>query len=101
MPQGRVSRRGVSAEEAATVVRARLGSDVRVSPDGSAEVDVRKGFFSRAKVEISAQEDGTLFEVKGGAQAGPLVMFTLRYINNRGIGREVAAALEAGLADRR
>ena len=52
---------------------------------------MRKGFFSRA----SAENDGTLFDVKGGAHAGPIVMFTLRYINNRGIGREVAAALEA------
>jgi len=56
---------------------------------------VRKGFFSRASVKISAENDGTLFDVKGGAHAGPIVMFTLRYINNRGIGREVAAALEA------
>jgi hypothetical protein len=100
MPLVKVARQGVSAEEAAAVLRARLGSDVRVSPDGSAEVNVRKGFFSRAKVEISAQTDGTLFDVKGSAQAGPIVMFTLRYINNRGIGREVAAALQAGLGDR-
>jgi hypothetical protein len=91
MPLVKVARQGVSAEEAAAVIQARLGSGVRASPEGSAEVDVRKGFFSRA----SAENDGTLFDVKGGAHAGPIVMFTLRYINNRGIGREVAAALEA------
>jgi|ERR1039457_1153653 hypothetical protein len=95
MPLVKVARQGVSAEEAAAVIQARLGSGVRASPEGSAEVDVRKGFFSRASVKISAENDGTLFDVKGGAHAGPIVMFTLRYINNRGIGREVAAALEA------
>lgn len=58
---------------------------------------MRKGFFSRATVEIIAGDDGTLFDVKGSAHAGPIVMFTLRYINNRGIAREVAAALESEL----
>jgi hypothetical protein len=95
MPLVKVARQGVSAQEAAAVIQARLGSGVRASPEGGAEVDVRKGFFSRASVKISAENDGTLFDVKGGAHAGPIVMFTLRYINNRGIGREVAAALEA------
>lgn len=95
MPLVRVARQGVSAEEAAAVIRARLASDVRVIPEGSAGVDVRKGLFSRASAKISAENDGTLFDVKSGAHAGPIVMFTLRYINNRGIGRDVAAALEA------
>ncbi len=97
MPQVKVARQGVSADEAAAVIRAGLGDDVQVTPEGSAELTVRKGFFSRAKVQISSDHDGTLFDVKGSAQAGPIIMFTLRYRNNRGIGREVAAALEAGL----
>lgn len=97
MPQVKVAQLGVSAEEAAEVIRAGLGGDVRVTPEGSTEVNVRRGFFSRAKVKIDAENDGTLFDVTGSAQAGPIVMFTLRYRNNRGIAREVAAALHDGL----
>ncbi len=99
MPQVKVARRDVSADQAAATLRAQLGDDVEVNVDGSSELKVRRGFFSRATVTITAEPDGTLFDVKGSAQAGPLVMFTLRYVNNRGIGERIVKAIAAGLDD--
>jgi hypothetical protein len=48
----KVRRRGASADQAATVIRQGLGSSYQVTPNGERELDVRKGTFVRARVDM-------------------------------------------------
>jgi hypothetical protein len=94
MPQVKVRRRGISAEDAAAVIRGGLsGEQVQVTQHGDRELEVKKGFLVRANVSISDEPGGTVFTVRGGGTALPLLIVTARLVNNRGIARRVADAL--------
>ncbi len=84
-----VGRRGITDEQAASVIQDELGDGYRVNPSGGL-VEVRKGTFGRAKVEISDSPDGTEFHVTGQGLPVPLLMFTVKIINDRGIARHLA-----------
>jgi hypothetical protein len=91
MQSVKVRKSGISAEQAADVIRRGLGDDYKVTPEGSAEVLVRKGSMGRAKVLIREEEGGTRFEVRGqGAGFSPLI---LQLVNARGIARRTAAVI--------
>lgn len=96
MPQVKVRRRGISAEDAAAVIRAGLpGEKLEITEHGDRELELRKSFFVQAKVGIGDEPGGTVFNVHGGGPYIPLLFWTTRLVNSRGIARRVADVLGA------
>lgn len=93
MPQVKVRRRNVSAEEAAAVIRSRFGDKMEITPVGDRELSLQQGFFTRARLSISDEPGGTLFSVRGSGPPFPLIILTTMLVNNQGIAKRVAAAL--------
>ncbi len=94
MPLVKVRRRNISAEQAAAAIRSSLGDGVEISPVGDTEVRVKKSYFAQAKVSLTDEPGGTVFNVSGAAGAAfPLWMLTMRLVNERGIARQVAEAI--------
>jgi hypothetical protein len=85
MQSVKVRKSGISAENAAQVIQRGLGDDYQVQPDGGAEILVRKGTFGRAKVRLTDEPGGTLFEVRGQG-----FLITMKVANDRGIARRTA-----------
>jgi len=102
MPQVKVRRRGISAEDAAGVIRGSMpGENLQTIQHGDRELEVQKSFFVRAKVSISDEPGGTVFTVHGGGPVVPLLFVVTRLVNSRGIAQRVAHALgeHAGFHD--
>ena len=102
MPQVKVRRRGISAEDAAAVIRDSMpGEKLQTIQHGDRELEVQKSFLVRANVSISDEPDGTAFTVRGGGPVVPALFLTTRLVNSRGIARRVADALgeHAGFRD--
>lgn len=94
MPQVKVRRRGISAEDTAAVIRESLpGEGLEVIPHGDRELEVKKNYFVRASVNISDEPGGTVFNVRGGGPVVPLLFVTTRVANGRGIARRLADAI--------
>jgi hypothetical protein len=93
MPQVKVRRRGISAEDAAAVIRGRLGQGLQITQNGDRELELKKNYFVRAKVSISDEPGGTVFDVRGQGMPIPLLMVTTLLVKNRGIARQVAEAI--------
>lgn len=93
MPDVVVHREGVSVGEVVEVLRRGLGSGYEVRADGGAEALVRRGTLSRAKVTVASVPGGVSLEVRGQSPPVPLLMLTMRMVNERGIARRVAAVL--------
>jgi len=93
MPQVKVRRRGITAEDTAAVIRDRLGPEMKITPNGDRELEVSRSSFTRAKVSITDEPGGTVFNVRGLGLPVPLLMLTMMAVNNRGIARRGAAAL--------
>jgi hypothetical protein len=102
MPQVKVRRRGISAEDAAAVIRGSMpGEKLQTIQHGDRELEVQKSFFVRANVSISEEPGGTVFTVRGGGPVIPLLFVGTRLVNSRGIAQRVANALgeHAGFRD--
>jgi hypothetical protein len=102
MPQVKVRRRGISAEDAAAVIRGSMpGEKLQTIQHGDRELEVQKTFLVRANVSISEEAGGTVFTVRGGGPVIPLLFWTTRLANSRGIAKRVADALgeHAGFRD--
>ena len=95
MPQVKVRRRGISAEDMAAVIRGGLGERVEITPKGGREIDVRKSFFTRARVVMTEEPGGTVVDVRGVGAPIPLVFITTLLVNNRGIAQRVASVIGA------
>jgi hypothetical protein len=94
MPQVKVRRQGITADEAAAVIRGTLpGEQLQISQLGDRELELKKSFLVRANVSISSEPGGTVFTVHGGGPVVPLLFFSTRFVNSRGIARRVADAL--------
>jgi hypothetical protein len=94
MPQVKVRRRGISAEDAAAAIRATLPDEkLEITQHGDRELDLRKSLFVQAKVSIGDEAGGTVFDVRGSGPVIPLLFVTTRVVNSRGIARRVADAL--------
>jgi hypothetical protein len=87
-----VKRRGISQEQAAQVIGDALGSEYKVEFAGD-NLDVRKGTFGRAKVSMRDEPDGTTFEVAGAGIPLPLLWWTLKLANEKGIATKTAEAI--------
>ena len=77
----------VPIEEVAGVLRDGLGPASRVEVKDARELAVRVGFFERASVETRYQSDETIVDARGVGVPVPLLMFTMRSVNSRGIAR--------------
>jgi hypothetical protein len=94
MPQVKVRRTGISAEDVAAVIRGSLpGENLETIQQTDRELEVKKSFFVRANVSISEEPGGTVLRVRGGGPVIPLLFWTTRLVNSRGIARRVADAL--------
>jgi hypothetical protein len=88
MPNVKVRKTAISAEDAAEVIRRGLGDGYQVETSGDAEILVRKSAVSRAKVRLQEEAGGTVFHVSG--QGYP---FILMLVNQYGIAKRVAAVI--------
>ncbi|HEX6522782.1 MAG TPA: hypothetical protein VF070_22685 [Streptosporangiaceae bacterium] len=88
MTSVKVRRSGISAEDAAEVIRRGLGEGYQVQPSGGAEILVRKGTFGRAKVRLREEPGGTVFDVNGQGY-----LITMKVANDRGIARRTAEVI--------
>ena len=91
MPQVKVRRHGISAEDAAAVIRGGLpGEQLEITQRGDRELEVRKNFFVHATVSISEEPGGTVFNVRGGGPVIPVLFIATRVANGHGIARRIA-----------
>jgi len=95
MPEVKVRRTGISTAEAESAIRDALGGECEITPTDDRTIDVRKGFFVRAKVNMREEPGGTLFHVRGSGVPIPLLFGTTMLINNNGIAKRIATAIEA------
>jgi hypothetical protein len=91
MPTVTVSRADVPRDEAMQAVRQELGNEFEVQPGNQQNVfSVNKGVMTGAKVHIKQDQGTTQFHVHG---TGIIIG---RIVNELGIARRVASALEKG-----
>ncbi len=94
MPQVKVRRQGITADEAAVVIRTSLPREhLQITERGDRELELKKNFLVRANVSISREPGGTVFTVHGGGPVVPLLFVATRFLNGRGIARRVSAVL--------
>jgi hypothetical protein len=89
----KVRRTGISTDQAATVIRQGLGDGYELEPDGDRRLEVRKGAFGRARIDIRDEAGGTVFDVRGQGPALPLLILTMKLVNDRGIARRTAEVI--------
>jgi hypothetical protein len=100
MQSVKVRRGGISASDAADVLRSELGSGYDVQADADGTLHIRKG-MARAKVSLQAEPGGTVFEVGGeGVSFLPLFSLIAKALNNQGIAKKTAMAIGAAEAFR-
>ena len=95
MPEVKVRRKGISADEAEAAIRASLGPSVKITHNGDHRLEIAKSFFVRAKVEMAEEPGGTVFTVHGVGVPFPLVFIVTKMSNEKGIAGKVADALGA------
>jgi hypothetical protein len=96
MPQVKVRRRGISADDTAAAIRASLpGENLEITQNGDRELEIKKSLFVQARVSIDDEPGGTVFDVRGSGPVIPLLFVTTRVVNSRGIARRVADAIGA------
>ncbi|HEX6454374.1 MAG TPA: hypothetical protein VF060_33555 [Trebonia sp.] len=99
MQNVKVRRTGISADDAAQVLRDGLGDGYEIQADGEGLL-VHKG-LTRAKVNLRAEEGGTVFDVNGaGASVLPLFSIVTKMLNDRGIAKRTAAVIGEAAAFR-
>lgn len=92
MQSVRVGRSGISADEAATVLRTALGDGYQVEPEEEGLV-IRKG-LARAKVNIRSEERGTIFDVSGqGTGFLPLFNVVSKTLSEQGLAKKTASVI--------
>jgi hypothetical protein len=93
MQSVKVRRGGISAGEAADVLRSELGGGYDVQPGDDGTVRVRKG-MSRVKVAVKAEPGGTVFDVSGeGTSFFPLFSLVTKALSGSGLAKKTAAAI--------
>jgi hypothetical protein len=94
MPEVKVRRTGIATDEASAAISDALGAGYEVTQAGERDIDVRKNAFVRAKVSMREEAGGTLFHIRGQGVPVPLLFATMMLVNNRGIARQIASAIE-------
>lgn len=97
MQSVKVRRTGISAEDVVEVLRGQLGDGYEVTTDEDGLL-IRKG-LSRARVSLRAEDGGTVFDVSGaGASVLPLFKVVTKMLNDQGIAKKAAAAIDGAEA---
>jgi hypothetical protein len=88
--------RDADAEAVVARLRSALRPGAQVVIEGDAKIVVRRGPLRRCKVTLLQASDGAAVEVRGdsGGVPVPLAAAMLRWIGERTVGTEVAAALQ-------
>jgi hypothetical protein len=96
----KVRRSQVSAEQAAEVIRDQLGSGYQVQADGDT-LRIHKG-LGRATASLRGEPGGTVFDVRGegGLAVLPLFNVVTKMLNERGIAKRTAEAIDEAEAFR-
>lgn len=73
-----------------------VGYQVKEGPD---ELKIMKGAYSRTRIVLSHESDGTLFEVQGEGARLPIPFFyaTSKRLNDRGIAARSAAIISQSI----
>ena len=88
MQSVKIRKTGISADEAADVIRRGMGDAYKVEVDaGTGAIHVRKG-FGWASVDLREEAGGTVFETRGKG-----FMIIMIMINNAGIAKRVSTVL--------
>jgi hypothetical protein len=95
MPEVKVRRTGIRLTELSSAIKDSLGDGYEVTQSDADSLDVRKNFFIRAKVAMHAEPGGTVFNVRGAGTPIPGLIFTMIWVNNQGIAKQIATALGA------
>jgi hypothetical protein len=93
MQSVKVRRDGISASEAADVLRSALGSDydVQVADDGA--VHIRKG-FAKVKVVTRSEPGGTVFDLSGeGTSWLPLFNLISKSLSGNPLAKKAATVI--------
>lgn len=100
MPSVKVRRSGISADQAAEVIRNGLGEGYQVRTDDNL-LHVSKG-MAKAKVTMRDEPDGTVFDVSGesGVSVLPVTGAISKMVNERGIAKRTADAISEAEAFR-
>jgi hypothetical protein len=93
MPDVKVRRTGIRADEASAAIKDALGPGYEVTQSGERDIEVRKNAFIRAKVSMTEEPGGTLFHVRGQGMPIPLLFSTMMLINSRGIAKQITDAI--------
>ena len=93
MPDVKVRRTGIRADEASAAIRDALGTGYQVTETGERDLEVRKNAFIRAKVSMSEEPGGTLFHVRGQGMPIPLLFTTMMLVNNPCIAKQITDAI--------
>ena len=93
MPDVKVRRTGIRADEASAAIRDALGTGYQVTETGERDLEVRKNAFIRAKVSMSEEPGGTLFQVRGQGMPIPLLFTTMMLVNNPCIAKQITDAI--------
>ena len=93
MPDVKVRRTGIRADEASTAIKDALGAGYEVTQTGEGDIEVRKNAFIRAKVSMREEPGGTLFQVHGQGMPIPLLFGTMMLVNNLGIAKQITNAI--------
>jgi hypothetical protein len=93
MPEVKVRRTGIKADEASAAIKDSLGAGYEVTQTGDRDLEVRKNAFIRAKVSMSEEPGGTLFRVRGQGMPIPGLFGTMMLVNNRGIAKQITEAI--------
>jgi hypothetical protein len=90
----KVQRSGITADQAAEVLRRGLGGEYQVQADGEGKLRISKG-LARAAVSLRTGPDGTDFDVSGeaGVAVMPLAGIISKMMNERGLARRTAAVI--------
>ena len=93
MPDVKVRRTGIRADQASAAIKDALGTGYEVTQAGERDIEVRKNAFIRAKVSLNEEPGGTLFHVRGQGMPIPLLFTTMMLVNNRGIAKQITDAI--------
>jgi hypothetical protein len=91
MPDIKVRRTGISAQEVSSALKDALGEGYEVTQTDNRRVDIRKNYFVRANVGMQEEPGGTLFQVQGSAV--PPLYGLSKLLNSQGIAKRIAAAI--------
>jgi hypothetical protein len=100
MPKVTVPRRGITADDAAAAIRNALGDAVEVTGRDGEVLRVKRNWFVRAHVKMAEEPGGTTFSIRGSGPPTPLGIAVMAPINNAGIAKRLAAAIEQHAAFR-